>query len=69
MNKGVEESSKQLKIELNVVNNRIERLEERFIYDEFTKDHFEKFSQKLKEENKEIEKQLEKSPFKKSNQN
>lgn len=67
MNKDLEENSVQLKSQLNEVNKKLERLEERFIYEEINKELFEKFNQKLKAEKREIENQLEKSPFKKSN--
>ncbi len=52
---------------LQEVNNRILRIEERFILEEITKDQYLKFTEKFKEERTEINRELEKCNVKVSN--
>jgi site-specific DNA recombinase len=56
-----------LEKQLQEINKKLERLEERFLDEDITKDLFEKFTTKLKAEKLTIEKQLQKVPEKTSN--
>jgi site-specific DNA recombinase len=56
-----------LEKQLQEINKKIERLEERFFDEDITKDLFEKFTTKLKAEKLATEKQLQKVPEKTSN--
>jgi site-specific DNA recombinase len=56
-----------LEKQLQEVNKKIERLEERFVDEDITKDLFDKFTTKLKAEKLITEKQLQKVPEKTSN--
>ncbi len=62
-----QQESLNYKSQLIAVNNKIDRLEERFILEEITKEQFLKFSDKFKQERLEINKQLEKCAVKVSN--
>ena len=57
----------QVRKQLSEINSKIDRLEERFILEEITKDQFERFSQKFREERQEILSQLDRYSKKVSN--
>jgi len=62
------QSDEQLiRMKLLEVNNRIDRIEERFILEEITKDQYSKFTDKYKDERTEINRELEKCTIKVSN--
>ncbi len=56
-----------IKIKLTAINNRIDRLEERFILEEITKEQYLKFTEKYKQERVEVHQELEKCTQKVSN--
>ena len=68
MNEQKGDDAKQLKTQLTLIQQKLDKLEERYVLEgEITKEQFEKFSQKLKEEKKEIEKQMPQEQIKLSN--
>jgi site-specific DNA recombinase len=56
-----------LEKQLQEINKKLERLEERFLEEDISKDLFEKFTTKLKAERTQLQKQLQKVPEKTSN--
>lgn len=67
MNKEHIEESKRLKTQLEDIHKKIDRLEERFVFEEISKDQYDKFRLKLEKEKREIESISEKSGIKSSN--
>ena len=59
--------SKLIQAKLLEINNKIDRIEERFILDEINKEQYLKFTDKYKEERNEINKELDKCNIKVSN--
>jgi len=62
-----EEENSIMKNQLLDINSKLDRLEERFIFEEITKEQYVKFSEKFKIERTELYKQIEKSTIKVSN--
>lgn len=67
MNKERLEDIKRNEAELNQLQIKLDRLEERFVFDEISKNQYDKFKNKLDKEKHEIEEQLRKNDFKSSN--
>ena len=62
------EEEKQVKVHLKAIEQKLEKLEDRYVLEgDITKEQYEKFSQKLKEEKAEIEKQMPKEQIRLSN--
>lgn len=61
------EEGEQIQSQILDMNRKIDRLEERFILDEITKEQYHKFLEKFKDERSELYRQLEKSAIKVSN--
>ena len=60
LNEQKEDTSKEVEKQLSEVTKKLERLEERYVLEEITKDMFDKFQLKFTEEKKEISKELSK---------
>jgi site-specific DNA recombinase len=58
LNENKEDNIKNIDKQLNEVNKKLERLEERYVLEEITKDMFDKFQAKFIEERKDIEKEF-----------
>ena len=61
------EEGEQIQSQILDMNRKIDRLEERFILDEITKEQYHKFLEKFNDERSELYRQLEKSGIKVSN--
>ncbi|KAA1242443.1 recombinase family protein [Aquimarina sp. RZ0] len=67
MNKELIADMKRKEVEFKKIQTKLDRLEERFVFDEISKDQYDKFRHKLESEKHEIEELIGKNDFKSSN--
>lgn len=67
MNASNVENAKLIKVQLNEINSKIEKVEERYVYGEINQELYQKFLTKLREEKKEIQGKLQEVDFELSN--
>ncbi len=67
MNKELIDDMKRNEIELKKIQTKLDRIEERFVFEEISKSLYDKFRSKLEEEKQEIELLIGKNDFKSSN--